>query len=392
MTDGAAPADSRTPDDELSRAMYLWRELLTDRVVAIDRWIADRQSEEQWLDFKSVSAPAGTYTDNKQKRENEKNFAKAASAFANSGGGVIVWGVYAHASHEDPNADFARGKSPIPDAAKFKSMLERMTSRVTEPPVRGVRHEVISISDASIDGYVVSLIPSSPNAPHRATADGDFYIRAGSDCVRAPYVVLASLFGRRPQPSVDALVSVTRATVSPINLNLEFVIEAHNTSAVMGRRPYVWLQLLEYPKGRDVRGWGVSKPKFAPCGEKTHFKRMPDSAVGMSDVSAVEGHDSLLLPRDSCSLVSVVVEIHVDDANPVKDGLNIKGTVGCEGAAPREFSLTIEELDLQGEIDLQRTLGYSEDVTTRTREAEKRLFRPETLRGGFYRHEIRTIL
>ena len=63
-------------------------------VDAINAFIRERQEEHLYLDFKLANQAD-------LNRDDRKNLAKALSGFANSSGGIIIWGVEAN----DKNAD-----------------------------------------------------------------------------------------------------------------------------------------------------------------------------------------------------------------------------------------------------------------------------------------------
>src|SRR5207244_3619737 len=132
-----------------------------------------------------------------------ENFAKAISGFANSDGGVIIWGVDCR---RDPatGADLPSGKYPLANPVAFVSWLESALSSCTTPAVPGVENIVVTSTGLSA-GFVASVIPSSYLAPHQSLQPPgklQYYMRAGSSFVPVPHAVLAGMFGRRPQPRV----------------------------------------------------------------------------------------------------------------------------------------------------------------------------------------------
>jgi hypothetical protein len=84
-------------------------------VAEILAFVVERRREDLTLDFKL--APT-----NFENRDERKTLACAISGFANSGGGLIVWGVDARKDADE--IDCAQGTSPLTDAALFMSRLE----------------------------------------------------------------------------------------------------------------------------------------------------------------------------------------------------------------------------------------------------------------------------
>ncbi|MDV2496392.1 MAG: ATP-binding protein [bacterium] len=193
----------------MNRAEELYNKLVAEGESAIDGFIAQRQAEELFLDFKR-SADGGS---GKRLHQNDRNnLAKAISGFGNSEGGVIIWGV--ECSPGVDYADVARAKHSITDAERFRSWLEGAISGCTIPPHTGVKNHPIRSSGPG-KGFVATLIPKSDHAPHQVVGKLQYYIRAGSDFVPAPHGVLAGMFGRRPQPSVAHSFVVSPAEVAP---------------------------------------------------------------------------------------------------------------------------------------------------------------------------------
>ena len=75
----------------MSRAEDIFEKLIYFGEDAIDEFIMSRQTEELFLDFKQA------VSDGKSMRSlhpnDRRNLGKAISAFGNSEGGVLVWGV-----------------------------------------------------------------------------------------------------------------------------------------------------------------------------------------------------------------------------------------------------------------------------------------------------------
>jgi len=142
----------------MGRAEDLYRRLVDGGEKVLDEFIADRQSEELFLGFKrSADNAAGSKLHNTDRA----NLGKAISGFANSEGGVVVWGV--ECSPTLNSGDVASAKLPLHNPKRFVSWLEGAVSGCTVPPNPGVRHHAILVSSNA--GYVVTHIPRSGFAP-----------------------------------------------------------------------------------------------------------------------------------------------------------------------------------------------------------------------------------
>jgi predicted HTH transcriptional regulator len=91
-------------------------------------------------------------------------WSKALSGFANTGGGVVVFGV--DCRKDGTGKDCASGLSLAPSAPALKSRLLELHSYATDPPIQGVMVEAYTQRVADASGVVVCLIPESPDRPH----------------------------------------------------------------------------------------------------------------------------------------------------------------------------------------------------------------------------------
>ena len=116
----------------------------------IDEAIAQAIEEDTNLDWKEALPH----------KEQKDKFAKDTAAMANSGGGVIVYGVK---EVEGPSsaAGSATGVSGWGDAEERR--LRQITYSAIQPPVHGLTFEVAEHGGVTV---VAMSVPSSPEAPH----------------------------------------------------------------------------------------------------------------------------------------------------------------------------------------------------------------------------------
>jgi len=71
-----------------------------------------------------------------------KTLAVAISGFANSSGGLIVWGIDARKGSEE--IDYAQQAAPLADAALFQSrLMEHGAIATSPPPVPDLTHRLV---------------------------------------------------------------------------------------------------------------------------------------------------------------------------------------------------------------------------------------------------------
>lgn len=166
----------------------------------IAEYIRTQQEEHLLLDFKTVSRSDLSASDDR------KNLAKALSGFANSDGGLIVWGVEARKLRSD-GPDCATAEKEIDDLATLVSRLNEFTGSFVRPLVDGVRHR--AVPTAGNRGFAVTIVPESDVGPHMALGgEGRYYKRSGSSFYPMEHFDVEDMFGRRKKPRLDVEVTV----------------------------------------------------------------------------------------------------------------------------------------------------------------------------------------
>jgi Putative DNA-binding domain len=210
----------------MARAEELFLRIKQGGAAEIERMIQDKVVEELFLDYKRAATSTPFRTLDPSDR---KNLAKAIAGFANSEGGIIVWGV--DCKPNPPYGDVPLDRPvPIADPNAFKSLLEGAITGVTLPSHPNVDNLVLLI-EKQTGGFVVTYIPPGLNVPYRTLVDKEeYYIRAGSSFHPTPHAVLAGLFGRAPHPQLElaVLFRSPQATAGGFPVKLTFPIAAIN--------------------------------------------------------------------------------------------------------------------------------------------------------------------
>jgi len=201
----------------------------------LDQYLAELQEENLHLDFKTLAGPGLKASDDRQ------NLAKALSGFANSDGGVIVWGVDARKNTD--GVDCATSLRPIAGVAALVSRLNGLTSDMVNPTVDGIQHRVVH-QDADASGFAATLVPRSDAGPHMAKAGLDrYYKRSGDSFLKMEHFDVADMFGRRPRPSLALFYTITAAGRKCIEgrivVMLRIVLGIENSGRGIARAPYL---------------------------------------------------------------------------------------------------------------------------------------------------------
>src|SRR5262249_47263569 len=97
----------------------LFDQIVQEGVPAIHQLIAQRQQENVELEFKTKA----NHNNGELPKDDRKNLGIILSSFANSMGGLVIWGVLA--AKNDDGVDCATEAKPISEIEKFKSEVER---------------------------------------------------------------------------------------------------------------------------------------------------------------------------------------------------------------------------------------------------------------------------
>lgn len=272
-----------------------------------------REDENQWRDFKDAawllsdtsstefSAVLKT-RDNRDKLR--RTWSENVGAFANSGGGILIWGIKASKRK-------AESPSLAPDAEGLADWLTEQQANATDPSVQGVRVLPVFERQDSRSGFVVCLIPSSRLAPHRSIwAERDYYGRFDDGNRALPTEILRRMFYPQvsaflvPRASFQIASANGRASVHcSISLKNEGLASAVNTVV-------------------DVEGvfWGTATGIWTSHNWKTAHPGLPNRLVT----------ESVIHPGDTIQLASLAM----NEGRPEMGDLSIEFQIFSANSPP----------------------------------------------------------
>jgi hypothetical protein len=244
----------------MGAAEDLFKEIVEGRYGRIDQFVRDGTWESLHVDFKQKQNSSHGIAE----RNDIKNYSKALSGFANSDGGVIVWGVECKPqSPGDP--DVASQLRPITQHQAFMTSLNALGSQLVARSVESVQN--LSIDDpATNSGFVATLIPASDYAPHRAEAKdvrGIYFKRNLSNFIQMEHFELEDMFGRRRKAilSADCRVGVGATAGGRVrDIGLQLVVR--NTGRFLAQ--HLAVRIDEWPgTSQPGTGWQRLSKVFA---------------------------------------------------------------------------------------------------------------------------------
>lgn len=179
------------------RVRELFTEIVDGREPLLRQWLADKMGESSILDFKLASkrcAPLDKY--------DREHLAEALSGFANSEGGVIVWGVDCK---KVDDIDCIQRLVPINMAEAFESSVRSLSAQLCSPGVPGLKIKRIDSDEGTGMGYVVCMIPPVDGPPVMALAQDQhcFFYRDIDSFRRMPHWMVERGFNQRLKPKLD---------------------------------------------------------------------------------------------------------------------------------------------------------------------------------------------
>jgi hypothetical protein len=295
----------------------------------IKRFAAERMVEDLHLEFKAPENVRGA----------EVALAKALSGFANSDGGVVVWGVHAEKVRR---VEAAREPlKPINRLKAFKSRLEELTGCAVNPTVNGVLHKEVPEEGGEDQGYAVTLVPASDGTPHMAKLGEDrYYKRSGSAFLRMEHFELEDMFGRRPRPKLTLYSDVRRGSSTSggrlRTSECNVVLGVLNEGRGVARAPYLVVRVNQ-PYSADL------KEIHYPCPRPMHLT-WPVGPHVPGEMRFVANADVVVHPQ--IPLEVLIVSRNVSEGEKELPDLCVEYQIFAWGARPVEGEKTLPGSDI----------------------------------------------
>jgi len=257
----------------------------------------------------------------------KKNISKTISGFANSNGGIIIWGI--NAKENEKKQDIATDKSPIKELTKFLNILNRLEGQATTPPVTGVIHRKIEVSNDY--GFIVSYVPSSEFAPHMANyADKHYYKRSGDSFYICEHYDIKDMFQRKHSAMLDLEVKNKSISKFGNKWRYELTMSLRNEGRNFAKAPLIKVEInppFQFSDfGLDENGnIGLFRVMANP--------RTPQLSTYMG------GQDIIVYPELEYNIDKIILEVDKDVAELPKLVLNYM--IVAENMEKQDFNLEV---------------------------------------------------
>jgi hypothetical protein len=324
----------------------LFERLRREGWAVVDEWLASQQEELLTLDFKQKRTPAVSTLE----ADDKATLAKAMSAFANTSGGVIVFGIEA-SKVVSGQPDRVQAVRHIHQLDVFQQAVDNALRQLTDPPIRGVELHRIEDPKNPGQGVLAVFVPQSDASPHRVVGSKSevndrYYQRAGTSSTVMPHAMLAALFGKRPHPDVRLTIAlrIVRQDGPRFALGAEFYLS--NAGRGVARQPAVVFE------DRIIDSSGTSFwaatifPLIAGPAATWKMSRVPVRGSNSQVLTTARSNrDVVLFPGDRIPLAkSITVRVGGDktmfQVNQIR--FPVKGTFYAVDAPPQHFDTVID--------------------------------------------------
>ncbi|MGJ7040441.1 AlbA family DNA-binding domain-containing protein [Shinella sp. BE166] len=229
------------------------------------------------LEFKSNNLREPIFDAGELTNPGKKILAKACSAFANSAGGVLVFGVVA--VNRD-GVDQATGLTPIENIRRAETSVRDAAADLLQPRHDGIRVASIYSSPDADDGFLVVDVPRSDRRPHRSEARGqkEYFKRIGSRSYPMEHYDIEDAFRRTSSPSLLLRVSTVQQFSVGSEAVFTMILGLENDSQVSAKS--ISLQIW------DRKGHVFNPETIQPVPDltSTHYQGRQHLAAGLGYV------------------------------------------------------------------------------------------------------------
>ena len=169
--------------------------------------IKEGEAEGLYLECKAPSAPRIT-------RAQKAQLAEALSGFANTAGGVILWGA-STTRHSHSGLDVITELEPIGAVRTFAKTVDAAIPTLTLPPVLGAETKVLLEAPKRSRGVAVTLVLQTAGDPVQSTQDNRFHFRSGDQFTTLPYTLIKRMFAASESPDLHPRLESSMVVEQP---------------------------------------------------------------------------------------------------------------------------------------------------------------------------------
>lgn len=258
--------------------------------------------------------------------KDKAHFGRCASGFANTGGGILIWGV--SAERDADGVDRVTSTPGVSRPDHLLAYLWQVTPTVVAPPVVGIEHRLVRGRNGP--SFVATYIPESTGGPHMCMAKGKFthkyFLRAGSSFEPMLHQQVADMFGRRVRPEL-----ALKVLPDPSGNSHEFIARLINTGRGAAQAPFLELALSRGFARRSL----IGGDSFGLPTQALHRGDGTLNAGGMDHII----HPTMYL--DVCR-IALAGSNFPEAVKVAGTHCVVNYTLGCLGVSPLRNSMSID--------------------------------------------------
>lgn len=255
----------------------LYQELLKGGAEAIEKLVSENRQESVELEFKTKE----NASHGQAEKSDRRNVGVTISAFANSMGGLLIWGIEAR-KNED-GVDCAQKLRPIKGIERFKSEIVRLISQAVTPMHEGIFVESIASKEESDSGFLLVHVLRSERRPHRCEfVEKQYFKRIGDSSRAMEHYDVEDSFKRLVVPTLNVGYRLPQGMGMSSGGGKEFKdlrieLMLSNASSATARFPYVILESISAPHQLGLPSGAIFR--IQNFNNKIHFVGDADDVV-----------------------------------------------------------------------------------------------------------------
>lgn len=205
-----------------------------DKYFDMEELINEGQTEGIYLECKSPLSP-------NLGQGLKAQLAEAISGFANTEGGIIIWGI-STTKHAHSDLDILSQIEEIGNCNNFMRQIEKNCPILTTPSITSIQNKIIKKKKEDSKGIVITYIPKGLGDPIQSNMDRHFYFRNGDEFSKLPYEVLKRLFAATESPDLYVIFN-SQLVVQKENNIWEIPIIITNQSSAVGEHSTIFIEV-----------------------------------------------------------------------------------------------------------------------------------------------------
>ncbi|MCA9996591.1 MAG: ATP-binding protein [Anaerolineales bacterium] len=258
--------------------------------------------------------------------DDKKNLAKAVSGFANSSGGILVWGI----------KDKTMSPKPVTQIEEFVQSMLELAPHLTDPIVQGIDGNWIAAEDQR--GFGIIFIPESFLPPHRVVLNhgqvkNHYYVRSGSSFIIPTHTQLEDMFGRRPKPSLSLSIRTVFYSQQGQNRLVNVIVGIENKGRGTAKSPFLAVNIHSpYEINRygidGNGGFGLEKIASASDSKETKYGASANVVIHpgvVHDIVLIRVPVNVMRPREFTPDLVIDYRIAAEGILPIEGQKVVRG-------------------------------------------------------------------